>query len=431
MHYGPPAVSEPTRVRVKNLAHGGAGVGTAVEGEGPTIFVEGALPGELVDVHIEHRARRWTRGRVAAVLEPAPERVEPPCALADRCGGCGWQHVDPAAQARLKRDIVAGQLRRLPLAVGPGVPSPHALGYRRRARMHWERRGSELALGFFRSRSRELVDVPTCPVLRPELDRALTRMRELAPRLPERGELHALSDGTRVVIGLPGVAPDERRVDAARALLDGEVAGIVLRGHRRRQAVGASELELDGGPGRIPVHAGPLVFSQAQAEQNAVLVDAVVGGARPDGKGVLELHAGVGNFTRALAVRARRVWTFDEDREAVASLQRTVAAQGLPVNAKHGQAERELHKLARRGDGHDVVVVDPPRAGLGRGPARDLARVARERAVYVSCDPSTLARDLEVAIAEGLRVVDVQVLDMMPMTPEVEVVATLAAGGTR
>jgi 23S rRNA (uracil1939-C5)-methyltransferase len=153
----------------------------------------------------------------------------------------------------------------------------------------------------------------------------------------------------------------------------------------------------------------------------------VVAMARPAERRVLELHAGVGNFTRALARSAKRVWTVDGDREAVANLQRTVERCGLSVNVKRGQAETVLHKLAAGERPYDVVVCDPPRAGIGEQAASDLLAVARERIVYVSCDPATLARDLAVLLAPGspFSLVDLRVFDMMPMTAEVEVVATL------
>ena len=130
------------------------------------------------------------------------------------------------------------------------------------------------------------------------------------------------------------------------------------------------------------------------------------------------------------------MWTLDDDREAKGLLRAMAEAESLPINAKHGAAEGLVESLHERGVHYDVVVVDPPRAGLGEAVAGHLAAVVGERLVYVSCDPSTLARDLKVLVAGGLRIVDVTVFDMMPMTAEVEVVVALeraqrAAGGGR
>jgi len=435
-------------VEIRDFAHGGEGVGKAVEGDEQRVwFVEGALPGERVRVEIVAEHKRWLRGHTVEIVAAAPERVEPPCPIADRCGGCGWQHVDASAQARFKVGIVAGQLRRVPgvdkLEI-KAVPSPEALGYRRRARVHY-RRDPEveggLVLGFYGHHSHEIVDNRTCIVLEPALDWAMQRLREWVEFLPESGTVHGLSNGVEVVLGLPGVRHTAAFEAAIRTVVDASIAaaeaaplgelpvlvGVQLRGGRDRVGVGRTWLELDGDGPTPPVLQGPFTFSQAQAPQNAALIDHVVAMARPAERKVLELHAGVGNFSRALARSAKRVWTVDGDREAVANLQRTAERWGLAINAKRGQAEKLLAKLAAGDRHYEVVVCDPPRPGIGVQAARDLIKVASERIVYVSCDPATLARDLMEMLGEGspFRLEDLRVFDMMPMTPEVEVVATL------
>lgn len=438
-------------MEIRDLAHGGAGVGRAVDADESRVwFVEGALPGERVRVALDVEHKRWLRGHTLEVLTPAPERVEPPCPIADRCGGCGWQHVDPAAQARFKARIVAGQLRRIP-GVGEREPaavaSPKALGYRRRARVHYRRDPQVeggLVLGFFGHRSHEIVDNRRCIVLDPALDWAVQQLRRVVEHLPASGTVHGLGNGVEVVLGLPGVRHTPELEAALREIIDSSIAaaeadpalpilvGVQLRGGRERVGVGRTWLELDGDGPTPPVVQGPFTFSQAQAEQNAALVEHVVAMAQSADRRVLELHAGVGNFSRALARTARRVWTVDGDREAVANLQRTVERWGLSVNVKRGQAETVLAKLARGDRRYDVVVCDPPRSGIGEQAAADLLHVARERIVYVSCDPATLARDLAILLAADspFRLVDLRVFDMMPMTAEVEVVATLARRGT-
>lgn len=430
----------PVRVRIRGLSHGGEGVGE--QEDGLTWFVPGALPGELVEVQPQRRKARWARGHLLQVLEPGPDRVPAPCALADRCGGCDWQHVRESVQSEHKRAIVAGQLRALVADESQvrlaKVRSP-SLGYRRRARMHYVREGDELRLGFYAPRSKDVVDVAACPVLRPELETAMMKLRALpAHLLPEQGEVMGLSDGQRVSLALPGVRPDEAVVEAVRALLDERLVGVVLRGGRRSVTVGAPELTLDGGDGIAPMHANAFVFTQTNAVVNRALVRHVVAAARPDGLRVLELYAGAGNLSRALARSARRVFTLDEDQEASNMLQNLARAEGLPIKARHGSAPNLLARLAEAakaeprgseaGDKkrYDVVVVDPPRRGLGEATSVHLAEVATQRVVYVSCDPATLARDLRVLVGKGMSITDVTVFDMMPMTAQVEVVVTLA-----
>jgi 23S rRNA (uracil1939-C5)-methyltransferase len=426
-----------TIVEIRDLAHGGEGVGKAVDGDDARVwFVENALPGERVRVEVVGEHKRWLRGRVVELLERSPLRVTPPCPVADRCGGCTWQHVDPVAQAQLKADIVANQLRRLGVPTPVAVPSPRALGYRRRARLHYRREGQALELGFFGQGSHELVDAPRCPVLDPALDWAMQQLRGWVTWLPATGSVHGLSNGIEVVLGLPGVRPQPGLEAAIRELIarsseseaGPRLVGVQLRGGREHVGIGRTSIELDGDGPTPPVTQGPFTFSQAQAEQNAALVEHVVAMAQPAERRVLELHAGVGNFSRALARSAKRVWTVDGDREAVANLQRTAERWGLSINVKRAQAEKLLGKLAGGGRTYEVVVCDPPRSGIGVQAAKDLIAVASERIVYVSCDPATLARDLAVMVAAGspFELVDLRVFDMMPMTAEVEVVATLA-----
>ncbi|HEY8377625.1 MAG TPA: RsmD family RNA methyltransferase [Nannocystis sp.] len=445
-----PAAGEPERVEIRAIAHGGEGVGRAVgEGADPrTWLVEGALPGEhVLAVRTEVR-RRMIRGRAVQVLQPSPDRAVPPCPVAGVCGGCGLQHVRPEAQAELKRQIAEGQLRRLGIAVAEALPSPRALAYRRRARLHFERAGEGGArLGFYRRHSHEVLDLAHCPVLDAPLGHALARLRGLlaaggpfAEALPARGEVHLLSDGATVVVGIPGVGPrdDDPHEEALRAALssalDPVIVGVVVRGGRRELAVGRSRLALaDAGPEDMVLSTGPFEFAQAQAAQNRALVARVVDLADASGRRVLELFAGGGNFTRALAREAAEIVAVEEDRAAAASLirlARRTGSKGLAkIEVRRGDVTRALTRLSADGRGFDSVVLDPPRAGLGLPGAAALARVARGRTVFVACDPATLARDLGPLLEAGHRVVSALVVDMMPMTPEVEIVIALDAPG--
>ncbi len=434
-------IKTPTFVLVRDLAHGGEGIGRSEDPEETRVwFVEGALPGERVEVALDQDNKRWLRGHVVEVLERSSQRVEPACPLASRCGGCSWQHVDPAAQAELKRGIVASQLRKLEVEISPARPSPNPLGYRRRARLHYRKTDPQtIELGFFGHHSHAIVDHTSCPVLATTLDWGLQRLREWVKWLPADGEVLALCNEHEVVLGLPGVRHSQDLEDAIRATIERSerseapgprLLGVQLRGGREHVGVGRTALELDGKGTLPPVVQGPFTFSQAQREQNEALVEHVLMMARASDTRVLELHAGVGNFTRALAREAKRVWTVDSDREAVNGLQRLVERERLPIVAKRGKVERLLANLAEAGEQrYDVVVLDPPRAGIGEESARHLAQVAQQRIVYVSCDPATLARDLAVLVEHGFALVDVTTFDMMPMTAEVETVATLVRRG--
>ncbi len=420
----------PEIVGIHGIAHGGQGVGRG-EGEeaDPRVWlVNGALPGERVTAYRLREAKNMIRGATDELLTRSPSRVTPPCSYADSCGGCNWQYVDPAAQIELKREIVNGQLRHLNVEVNRAVASPKALGYRRRARLHYSKETGEFELGFRRERSHSIVDLDHCMVLDAPLNRAMERLRAVSDILPRSGEVVGLSDGKRAVLGLPGVAPSEALDVAIRErALDETLVGVALRGRRQRHSVGVTSMAIDGGEGLISMAAGPFVFTQAQAEQNALLIRHVIEAARPRGKRVLELFAGAGNFTRELARHATGIWALDDNRESISYLRALAEEWKLPVNAKHGKAENLLPKIARGESGYEITVLDPPRRGLGRIGSKAIAKITSERIVYVACDPSTLARDLRVLVDGGFKITDVSIFDFMPMTSEIEVVATLEA----
>ncbi|MBK8237730.1 MAG: class I SAM-dependent RNA methyltransferase [Deltaproteobacteria bacterium] len=423
-------MNDPVRLRIRTLATGGDAVGHPVDTAGDTPatwFLPDALLGELVLAEPVQRARKHVVARMTEVLEPSPARVTPPCPWAGECGGCQWQHIAAGEQSALKLGIVRDALRAFAVApVLADVANPReGLNYRRRARLHYTRGDDGLALGFHRRRSNEVVDIPRCAVLLPPLRHAIDRLRAAAAVLPEQGEVHALCDGQYVVLGLPGVRDTKENRAALEACLDRVLVGIELRGGRARAKIGECLLEIDGSAAVPGVVASAFSFAQARADVNRVLVRHVVVRAKPHGKRVLELYAGGGNFTRALAKVATRVWTCDDDRESVSLLRKLAVEHDLPINAKHGDVAALLPRIAEGESRYEVVVADPPRAGLGQGPARALARIATERIVLVACDVSTLARDLAVLVKHGWAIADVTVFDMMPMTPEVEVVVTL------
>ncbi|MGB1274755.1 MAG: RsmD family RNA methyltransferase, partial [Nannocystaceae bacterium] len=274
-------------------------------------------------------------------------------------------------------------------------------------------------------------DLDACPVLEPVLAAAMFRVRTLADLLPTTGSVVGLTDGTRVVLGLPGVRPTPEVAAACQQLLDDTLVGIELRGGRERADIGQTQLDIDDGGSLPPVRANAFAFAQASEGPNAALVEHVSRVAKAAGKRVLEGYAGSGNLTRALAQTARSVWAIESEREAVARLEGLAEDTGLPIKVRRANLERVLPRMARKqaeerqNRGYEVVVVDPPRRGLGKDVAHALTKLARERIVVVSCDPATLARDLEVMVANGFALRHVTVFDLMPMTSEVEVVAML------
>jgi 23S rRNA (uracil1939-C5)-methyltransferase len=280
-----------------------------------------------------------------------------------------------------------------------------------------------------------VVDTPDCVVLDAPLRHAFARLRALTEVLPAHGEVHGISDGARAVLGV-AASSDALGQRVPLPPLRGDATSALTRCSTRcwsgslapGLAVGVTTLAIDGaGLEDMSIRTGPFAFAQAQAAQNAALVAEVLDAAGRGYRRGLELYAGSGNFTRVLAPLCRTLEAVELDPGGANNLQAMAARLGVRggrVQVRRESATSTLARAAAAGERFDLVVLDPPRGGLGLKAAKDLAKVASGRVIYVSCDPATLARDLAV-LTEGRRIGRVTVFDMMPMTPEVEVVVSL------
>jgi 23S rRNA (uracil1939-C5)-methyltransferase len=359
-----------------------------------------SAPGDLVRVRVVERRKRFARAEIDALLEPGPDRRSPPCEVHGRCGGCSWQHLAYPAQLVAKRRILGDALRRIggiDLDDDPPITaSPRELGYRGRTRLLARAGG----LGYRERRSHRLCPVTRCPVLVPELEAALEQLAtQLSDRTPASGEQE-----WTLAVGASGAT--------RAALLD-------MDGPPR--IVGSPELALQVGEDSLLLSPGS--FSQA----NALLLDALhtaVTEAATRGARVLELFAGAGFFTLALARRFEHVVAVESSPSAVRDLRTNLEAAGLEAEVIEHRVEDVLASSTL--ERPDVVVLDPPRAGLAAGAAIRLAALGASRIVYLSCDPATLARDLAVLIAEGYALDGMRGFDLFPQTPHVEALAILS-----
>jgi 23S rRNA (uracil1939-C5)-methyltransferase len=410
------AGGEEITVEITGLAPGGDAVGRQVggAGEGRVTFVALAAPGERVRARVTRVQRRVAWAELLQIERASDLRVAPPCPLFGRCGGCQWQHVQAAEQRRAKGGFVSRALGREvgeARAVGPDY------GYRERARLTVARdEGGGRAVGFLARRSHQVIDVPACLLLAAPLARALPVVRALAASAGHGESIPVQGGG----VASTGDAPVE-----AGPAGQGEVAwrlgGRLLRlppgqGPATPEQVEAHDAGDPGAwpdlaePGDAPLRVPPGAFSQVGRAANRALLAAVAQAVGPDPGRVLELHAGSGNFTRVLVQRSARVTASDGDAAAVSRGRLNVPAA------------RWVRADALTAEPFDTVLADPPREGLD---ARHLAVAAgaRQRLVYVSCDPQTLGRDARLLGARGWRLAEAQALDLQPQTHHVEVVA--------
>lgn len=427
--------SAPVLLHIDDLSHDGRGIARR---DGKVCFVAGALAGEDVQACLVQRHRRHDEYALVQVAVPAAQRVTPPCPIADRCGGCDLQHLDPAAQLAHKTRSVLDVLQRRAAAVPDTVEAPLTspdLGYRRRARLAWQvpKRGAPV-LGFRGAGSRAVVAVPACPVLMAPLAALPGRLQPLLARLRRPAAVGhvelAVSEGPEggydPLIHLHMVVPLDAEDRTALAAFAEDVGAYLSVGipdatpelvHQPRAAAPGYRLPDFG----LRLTFGPGDFLQGNAAVNRALVSRVADWLEPLPRGPLvDAFCGLGNFSLPLARRGFPVTGMEGSAAQVGRARANAHGNGI---AGASFLQRDLSAgLPRTREGFEVAVLDPPRTGAA-ALVEDLAAARVATVVYVSCEPQTLARDAALLIHQGYRLEQLCLADMFPQTSHVETVA--------
>jgi len=393
-------------VDVGPIAHGGHCVARL---DGQVVFVRHTLPGERVRIHITERSKTFLRADAVEAIEAAPGRVEAPCPYAGPglCGGCDFQHVDPATQRELLGDVVREQLRRLAGITWDGeveAVDPEALNWRTRMQFAVDGEGRP---GLRKHRSHEIIPVDRCLIAHPDLPDVLGRRWDA-----ESVEAIVSSTGDTLLV------TDASIPDDVEAAVDGVVAvDGTTRGGRGAvvERVLAADFRVSGSG-----------FWQVHPDAATTLVEAVIDAADvAPGDTVLDLYAGVGPFTTFLADEAGAggvVLSVESDRGASRDARRNL--HDFPQVRLVGESVERALRDGSLGESADVVVLDPPRTGAKKAVA-GIVDLSPRRIVYVACDPAALARDLASFAARGYVLDGLRAFALFPMTHHVECVAVL------
>jgi 23S rRNA (uracil1939-C5)-methyltransferase len=378
-------------VTIERILPGGVGLAHA---DGKTVFVSLAAKGDLVRITIDREQGNLIFASIIEVIEPSPDRIEPPCPYFGRCGGCDFQQLTYEAQLSAKAEMIRDCLQRIAKLHAPDVsvvPSPNQWRYRGRAT--WQLDPDEQAVGYYERGSRRVCDIADCAVLAPELQSTLERVRGSATELP--GGLKHLD----AVIGDVGIS----------------LAPPFGEFHTR-------ELTLKIGEETYSYNA------QAFFQVNHAVLRPLLEFALNDVSGeiALDLYCGVGLFTLPLSRRFETVIGVESNpvatRFARKNLQHSQLSNAKIVTASVtdwiGSTADTLRSV-------DFVLLDPPRAGAESVVIKGILDLKPTRICYVSCDPATLARDLKKLIAGGFNVRSICAFDMFPQTHHVETVVHL------
>lgn len=405
------------KLTVGELAHGGA---TVARLDGRVVFVEGAIPGETVEAEITHRRKDFWRAQTTEVLDPARARVDPPCPFFKvGCGGCHLQHVAYDEQLEQKRHVLHRQLERAHLEFPLERIEVHGMDdpwrYRIRGEFHVLHRGGKVDLGFYKKHTYQTLPIDACLIHAEAIERALPAFAHAAED-PAAERVTALQ-----FTWAPGTS---------ELLWSPYPPGSADAGFGARAAAWVPELNLNDDSIGIEdagrhFRVRPEAFVQVNARQREVLYGRAIGYASVvNSERVVDAYAGIGMLTARLGEQAAEVIAVEESPYAVRLGELNMQLNGVPnVRYLRGRVEDMMSQV----EGPvDALVLDPPRAGCAEAAVEAMARLRPERIIYISCEPSTLARDLSRFSTGGRYTLsEVAFVDMFPQTYHIEAVAKL------
>lgn len=446
-------------LRIERLSNDGSGVVHSSEGE--AVFVPGTAPGDEAQVRIVKDCGRYAFGILDKLLTPSPDRIPVDCAVAGPCGGCSLRHLDYAAELRAKQESVADAFRRiggLDVPVLDALPSPEVDRYRNKVQFPVGRdKDGAPCIGFYAGRTHRIVPCPDCklqPGVLNDIGNTLCAFfaaHGIQPYDEERGKglvrhifLRRGAHSGQIMVCLVCTRPKLPHSDELVALLREkfrDIATILINVNAKKTNVilGEESVTLYG-PGCIedtlcgvPVRLGPLSFYQVNtlAAERLYGVAAEYAQLEPDDV-LLDLYCGMGTIGLSMADHCRELIGVEIIPEAIDSAKANAARMGDAVAAKSrffcADAGEAAARLAAEGLRPDVIMLDPPRKGCDETTLSAVAQMSPRRVVYVSCNPSTAARDAAWLGQHGYRAEKVQPVDLFPRTKHVECVIALSKG---
>ncbi len=440
-------------IEITGMTHEGMGVGRK---DGMAVFVQGAVDGETVMAKVIKTAKNFAVARIEKLIKRSPERQEPFCQVYKRCGGCSLQHVSYKKQLEFKRRVVFDNLVRIggfkDVEVNPVIGMDDPTHYRNKAQYPVGMGSSGPVAGFYARHSHEIINSESCQIQ----DAASQNIRNVIiekisedgiPAYDEKtgkGVLRHIisrvsqSTGDIMVVlvvtkeTVPGLDMLVRHIVNEVP----EVKSIVLNINNRKDNVILSEkvITVYGQDtivdrlGPFFFHISPLSFYQVNPRQTLVLYEKAVEFAGfTENKTVFDLYCGIGTISLFLAQRAKKVVGVEIVEEAIEAAKQNARLNNIGnTDFYAGRAEDIVTELYRNGIKADVVVVDPPRKGCDQTLLETIIQMQPARIVYVSCNPSTLARDLKCLCACEYKICEVQPVDMFPWTEHVECVALMS-----
>ncbi|MDA8168077.1 MAG: class I SAM-dependent RNA methyltransferase [Nitrospiraceae bacterium] len=377
------------------------------------IFVKGALPGETIDAEVIEKRKDYSIALAREVIEPSSFRVEPECPYFGLCGGCHLQHIAYDEQVSMKSAIISDSMRRIAgVEITPGVPlAGNNFHYRQRAQFKVSGAGK---IGFYKEGTREIVDIRACPLMTESINSMLAKLRGLSTDGVR--EIHVTDSGSGLAAFIKGKGFDE---NFAEEYINAGFESVVFDDGSFRGR-GYVTFDLSG----LKYTVSPWSFFQSNWPLNCVVAETVKSVLEPlEDENILDLYAGGGNFSILLSDRAGKITAVEESAASVKDGIRNLELNGIK-NMKFARSPIEKF-FPPKGGKFDTVIVDPPRPGLTKDAMNRLLETEAKRILYISCNPTTLARDIK-RLSSSYRLEWIRPVDFFPNTYHIEALCLLA-----
>jgi 23S rRNA (uracil1939-C5)-methyltransferase len=432
------------KLQIEKAVYGGSGLAHRTEGDdaGRAVFVPFTLPGEIVKARVTAEKDGFVEAMLVEVLQSSPDRMKPGCMHFGECGGCQYQHAKYDAQLTLKVEILRETLERAGLNTPSEIEvlSAEPWGYRNRTQLRIMQTDGAIRVGYNRRGTNEFLAIGECPILAPILWQAANVLLQLAAEDSTAGrwvrritEVELFTDSNEKKLQMTAVVEKDQtgfgafceRMQELIPELVGVGASLLLPQPAQRRLQKNRPLESWGATG-LSYRAADESYWVSRGgffQVNRFLLDKLVNVVTSDRRGSLawDLYAGVGLFSRALAREFEQVVAVE-----IAGSDLTKSFKGPGKRAIEATTVEFLRGAVVQRERPDLIVLDPPRAGVGAEVCALLARVSAPTLVYVSCDPVTLARDLKLLIESGYKVLKVHMVDLFPQTFHLESVVVLS-----
>ena len=439
-------------MEITGLTHNGAGAGKY---QGYTLFVSGGLPGEKAKVKVVKVNKNYGFAKLIEILQPSPDRIKPLCPVYKKCGGCQLQHLSYEGQLEQKRQLVEDNINRIGklqnVIIHPTIGMDNPWNYRNKAQVPVAEREGGLIAGFYAKGTHDIIDMEKCLIQQEQNDQLVLEIKKIAQELGFSAYDENSHTGLlRHIITRVGVNTNElmlilvtngenlprkdkliKKILAKKPDLTSLIQNINSK--KTNVILGEKSATLWGQDviydtiGDIKFAISPRSFYQVNPQQTRVLYEKALEYADLKGnENVIDAYCGIGTISLFLAKKAKHVYGVEIVPEAIEDAKSNAELNGINnVTFTVGAAEEIIPKWQNQDIKADVVVVDPPRKGLEKSLIDTIIGLKPKKVVYVSCNPSTLARDLRLLEDGGFKTIEVQPVDMFPQTTHCEAVARI------